>query len=86
MRQKAKLLKARQRRDLAPLLQEMKLLWFNAITQKDNQQKVNIQIIAEGLSKDGKEWNYGVELNYGNPESAYCKPLDIEKDIPEELV
>ncbi len=63
----------------------MKLLWFNAITQKANQQKVNIQIIAEGLSKDGKEWNYGVELNYGNPELAYCKPLDIEKDIPEDV-
>ena len=66
-------------------VQEMKLLWFNAITQKANQQKVNIQIIAEGLGKDGKEWEYGVELSYGNPELAYCKPLDIEKDIPEDV-
>ncbi|MFH1092801.1 MAG: AAA family ATPase, partial [Candidatus Omnitrophota bacterium] len=37
-------------------VQDMKLLWFNAITQDSSQQKVNIQIIAEGTDKSGKEW------------------------------
>lgn len=66
-------------------VQEMKLLWYNTITQNASQQKVNIQIIAEGVDKNGKDWEYGVELNYANPELSYCKPIDQEKEIPEDV-
>jgi predicted ATPase len=66
-------------------VQDMKLLWFNAITQDAKQQKVNIKIIAEGIDKNGKAWEYGVELNYANPELAYCKPVEIEKPIPDDV-
>ncbi len=62
----------------------MKLLWFNTITQDAKSKKVKIQIIAEGVDKDGKDWNYGMELDYGNAEMAYCRPLDSEKEIPAE--
>jgi AAA15 family ATPase/GTPase len=65
-------------------VQDMKYLWFNSITQSAQQQKVNIQIIANGEDKTGKEWEYGVELIYGGSEMSYCKPMDIEKDIPED--
>jgi len=65
-------------------VQDMRYLWFNSITQSAQQQKVNIQIIAKGEDKTGKEWEYGVELIYGGPEMSYCKPMDIEKDIPED--
>jgi len=65
-------------------VQEMKLLWFNAITQNAQQQQVKIHIIAEGIGKDGKEWEYGVELYYGGPELAYCKPLDSGQDVPKD--
>jgi len=66
-------------------VQEMKLLWFNAITQDAKQQKKKIQIIAEGVNQNGKEWEYGVELDYGNPELSYCRPVDPEKDIPDDV-
>ncbi len=66
-------------------VQEMKLLWFNAITQNSKQQQVKIQIIAEGVDRNGKRWKYGIELNYANPEMAYCKPLDLESEIPEDV-
>jgi len=67
-------------------VQDMRYLWFNSITQSAQQQKVNIQIIANGEDKTGKEWEYGVELIYGGPEISYCKPMamDIEKEIPED--
>ena len=65
-------------------VQDMRYLWFNSITQSAQQQKVNIQIIAKGEDKTGKEWEYGVELIYGGSEMSYCKPIDIEKDIPED--
>ena len=66
-------------------VQEMKFLWFNTLTQSDKQQKISIQIIAEGADKEGKAWEYGVELNYGGPEVLYCKPMDLKKDIPEDV-
>lgn len=46
---------------------------------------MNVQIIAEGIDKNGKEWEYDVELKYGNRELAYCNPLNPEKEIPEDV-
>jgi len=66
-------------------VQEMKFLWFKTETQSAKQQKISIQIIAEGVDKTGKEWEYGVELNYGGPELSYCKPMDLQKEIPEDV-
>jgi len=66
-------------------VQEMKLLWFNAITQDARQHKMKIQIIAEGVDKNGEEWEYGVELDYGNPELSYCRPVDPERSIPDDV-
>lgn len=66
-------------------VQDMKLLWSYAITQTPEQQKVRIQIIAEGIDKTGRKWEYGVELDYGGSEISYCRPLDPAKDIPEDV-
>ncbi|MCX5632829.1 MAG: AAA family ATPase [Phycisphaerae bacterium] len=66
-------------------VQEMKLLWFNTLTQTGKQQPIKIQIIADGIDKSGKEWEYGIELNYGGQEVLYCKPTDLTKDIPEDV-
>jgi predicted ATPase len=66
-------------------VQEMKFLWFNTLTQSAKQQKISIQIIADGTDKEGKAWEYGVELNYGGPEVLYCRPMDLAKDIPDDV-
>ena len=36
---------------------------------------VRIDIIVEGISKGGEEWICGLEFDYANPESFYCRPL-----------
>jgi len=66
-------------------VQEMRFLWFNTLTQTTEQQPIKIQIIAEGVDKNGKGWEYGIELNYGGQEVLYCKPMDLKKDIPEDV-
>ncbi|HBG77702.1 MAG TPA: hypothetical protein DDW84_02470 [Phycisphaerales bacterium] len=66
-------------------VQDMKSLWFNAITQNAQQQRVNIQIIAEGVDKTNTKWEYGVELVYAGPEMSHCKPMDIDKSIPDDV-
>jgi predicted ATPase len=66
-------------------VQEMRFLWFNTLTQTTEQQPIKIQIIAEGVDKNGEGWEYGIELNYGGQEVLYCKPMDLKKDIPEDV-
>ncbi len=66
-------------------VQEMRFLWFNTLTQTAEQQHIKIQVIAEGVDKNGEEWEYGIELNYGGQEVLYCKPMDLKKDIPEDV-
>lgn len=66
-------------------VQEMKFLWFNTDIQSAHQQPIKIQIIAEGVDKNDREWKYGVELYYGGPEVSYSKPIDPQKDIPEDV-
>jgi predicted ATPase len=66
-------------------VQEMRFLWFNTLTQTAEQQPIKIQIIAEGVDKNGEGWEYGMELNYGGQEVLYCKPMDLKKDIPEDV-
>lgn len=65
-------------------VQDMKLLWSDAVTQDANQQKVLIQIIAEGIDRNLVEWAYGVELYYSSPELAYCRPMESDKEVPED--
>ena len=39
---------------------------------------VRIEIIVDGVTKDGKDWTCGLEFDYANPESFYCRPLRTE--------
>ncbi len=52
---------------------------------------VRIDIIVEGVTED-REWKCGLEFDYSNQESIYCRPLRLGKDktldrmpIPEEI-
>ena len=57
------------------------------------QQNQNVRIIiVEGFT-NGKKWRCGLEFDYANQESIYCRPLRIDDDdqailrmvIPEEI-
>ena len=61
------------RRDLISVpVPDARLLWRNL--QVRAPQNVRIDIIVEGVTS-GKEWKCGLEFDYANQESLYCRPL-----------
>lgn len=71
------------RRDLLALpLSESKLLWKNLrvrdvrrVNDKQQTQNILIEIVVDGNS-GGEEWSCGLEFDYANQESFYCRPFD----------
>ncbi|MBU4305210.1 MAG: AAA family ATPase [Candidatus Omnitrophica bacterium] len=72
------------RRDLISVpVPDANLLW-NKLHVRDVQrnngkqttENIRIEIIVEGVSKD-KSWECGLEFDYANMESLYCRPLRI---------
>ena len=62
------------RRDLISVpLPDARLLWRN-LRVRDAQKNVRIDIIVEGVTT-GKAWKCGLEFDYANQESIYCRPL-----------
>lgn len=62
------------RRDLISVpLPNARLLWRN-LQVRDAQKNVRIDIIVEGFTS-GKSWICGLEFDYANQESIYCRPL-----------
>jgi ABC-type transport system involved in cytochrome c biogenesis ATPase subunit len=78
------------RRDLVAIpVPGANLLWRNLHVRDvkkqngDQQtQNVRIDIVVDGI-KDGKVWSCGLEFDYANDESFYCRPLRLnnEKDL-----
>jgi energy-coupling factor transporter ATP-binding protein EcfA2 len=75
------------RRDLIPVpVPDAKLLWRNlrirdvamvaneAGKVKPRTKGVLVEVIASGVSH-GRQWECGLEFDYANPESFYCRPL-----------
>ncbi len=61
------------------------LLWRGLRTREANRQEggtanVRIEVIVEGISQGGKEWTCGLEFDYANAESFYCRPLRTTAD------
>lgn len=83
------------RRDLVALpIPTANLLWRhlkvrNVERQEDKKQKtqnIRIDILVEGVSED-KAWSCGLEFDYANEESFYCRPLRLDDgDKPERMV
>src|SRR5713226_6895734 len=84
------------RRDLIAVpVPDANLLWRDLhvrdVTKVDGRQRttnVRIDIIVDGVS-EGKAWSCGLEFDYANEESFYCRPLRTGKDrermvVPEE--
>ncbi len=87
------------RRDLLALpVPETNLLWRDLHVRRRNQsgrrrtQNIRIDIEVHGTSQ-GKQWHCGVEFDYANSESLYCRPLGwgagrghIEDSLPREAL
>ncbi len=74
------------RRDLISIpVPSAQLLWRDLHTRdstrargKQQVSNVRIEIIVEGVSDD-QTWECGLEFDYANPESMYCRPLRLGK-------
>jgi len=70
------------RRDLLAVpVRDTNLLWrdlavrrVQTVSGKPKTENVRIEIVVEGVT-DGKQWTCGLEFDYANQESFYCRPL-----------
>lgn len=75
------------RRDLVAIpVPGANLLWRNLHVRdvkkkngKTQTQNIRIDIIVDGV-KDGKAWSCGLEFDYANDESFYCRPLRLNQE------
>lgn len=75
------------RRDLIAVpVPDANLLWRNLhvrdvqrISGGQETKNIRIDIIVEGLTED-KSWKCGLEFDYANEESFYCRPLRLSED------
>ena len=76
------------RRDLVAIpVPSAKLLWrsldvrhFKKANGKPDTQHINIDIIVDGV-KDGNAWSCGLEFDYANDESFYCRPMRLNNEM-----
>src|SRR6266704_6971251 len=77
------------RRDLVAIpVPDANLLWRNLHVRDVKKteagqvtKNVRVDIIVEGVTSD-KSWKCGLEFDYANEESFYCRPLRIPDDQP----
>jgi ABC-type taurine transport system ATPase subunit len=75
------------RRDLIAIpVPNARLLWRNLhvrdvrrVEGKPQTRNVRIDIIVEGVTED-RSWKCGMEFDYANEESVYCRPLRLSED------
>jgi hypothetical protein len=75
------------RRDLITVpVPNANLLWRNLHVRnirkgngKQETQNIRVDIIVQGVSND-KSWACGLEFDYANEESFYCRPLRLDND------
>ena len=75
------------RRDLISVpVPNARLLWRNLqvrdvqrINRRPQPQNVRMDIIVEGVTA-GKKWECGLEFDYANQESFYCRPLRLSEE------
>jgi ABC-type lipoprotein export system ATPase subunit len=61
---------------------------FSAGQKKQKTQNVRIDVLVDGIT-NGQQWTCGLEFDYANDESIYCRPLRAESgagrvDVPKE--
>lgn len=79
------------RRDLVSIpVPDANLLWCDLhvrniqnIDGKQQTKNIRIDIIVEGIANN-KAWECGLEFDYANDESFYCRPLRLSEDLDSE--
>jgi ABC-type hemin transport system ATPase subunit len=77
------------RRDMTAIpVPDANLLWrdlhvrdVRRVDGKNQTQNVRIDITVDGIT-NGKSWSCGLEFDYANEESFYCRPLRLNDDKP----
>ncbi|MFM7733326.1 MAG: ATP-dependent nuclease [Cyanobium sp.] len=80
------------RRDLVALpVPETNLLWrdlhVRRMSRRQGKQKtenIRLEIVVEGVFA-GRKWRSGLEFDYANAESIYCRPLGLASDAETDL-
>ncbi len=75
------------RRDLVAIpIPDANLLWrdlhvrdVQRVEGRQRTSKIRIDLVVEGVSR-GRGWTCGLELDYANEESFYCRPLRLSED------
>jgi len=65
--------------DAKSLWRELHVRDVRKVNGRQRTQNVRIDITVEGVT-DGKAWVCGLEFDYANEESLYCRPLRVKKD------
>ena len=69
------------RLDLTSLpVSETSLLWHGRNVRRGSNQNIRIELIVKGI-RWGKEWECGMEFDYANRESLFCRPLRLKNNI-----
>ena len=67
-------------------VREMRMLWHDGEVQGKGSKKVNIRVTVYGKDNRTREpWEYGMEATYSNQELLFCKPVDHNKQQPQEI-
>ena len=77
------------RRDLVSIpVTDAKALWRNLhirdsriVDGRPDTSNVRIDVIVDG-EDNGNPWSCGLEFDYANPESCYCRPLRLDNNSP----
>lgn len=77
------------RRDMTAIpVPDANLLWrdlhvrdVRRVDGKNQTQNIRIDITVDGIT-EGRSWSCGLEFDYANDESFYCRPLRLDDDKP----
>lgn len=81
------------RRDLVSIpIPSVKLAWKNlrvrdvrSVEGRQQTRNIRIDVIVEGVTL-GRAWSCGLEFDYANDESVYCRPLRLtERRVPDRM-
>lgn len=71
---------------------ETNLIWFNKKVRRGFNENIRIELLVEGVN-NGESWRCGLEFDYSNPDSFFCRPLRVSSadnpdrmDIPDEAL
>ena len=71
---------------LAIPVAQVGLLWRNLRLRSGYNTNVRIELVVEGVSPQGENWEYGLEFDYASPDTIHCRPLRTNKTEGREML